>query len=120
MSMFCYQCEQTSKGTGCTVHGVCGKDPQVAALQDLLVYALKGLSMYAHRAGQLGVTDREANARRIIEAEDWRLYLMDAADVERELLRLHQFRKLHYEVAGSLAQIKLPAASAAEYVREIG
>ncbi|WP_020507125.1 BrxA family protein [Lamprocystis purpurea] len=66
------------------------------------------------------MTDREANARRIIDAEDWRLYLMDTADVERELLRLHQFRKLHYEVAGSLAQIKLPAASAAEYVRELG
>lgn len=61
--------------------------------------------------------DREANARRVIEAEDWRLFLMDVADVERELLRLHQFRKLHYEVAGSLAQIKLPAASAADYAR---
>jgi len=61
--------------------------------------------------------DREANARRVIDAEDWRMYLMDAADVERELLRLHQFRKLHYEVAGSLAQIKLPADSAAEYAR---
>jgi len=63
--------------------------------------------------------DREANARRLIDAEDWRMYLMDAADVERELLRLHQFRKLHYEVAGSLAQIKLPSTSAADYVREM-
>jgi len=63
--------------------------------------------------------DSEANARRVIDAEDWRMYLMDAADVERELLRLHQFRKLHYEAAGSLAQIKLPATSAAEYVREL-
>ena len=63
--------------------------------------------------------DREANARRLIDAEDWRLYLMDAAEVERELLRLHQFRKLHYEVAGSLAQIKLPAASVADYVKEM-
>jgi hypothetical protein len=63
--------------------------------------------------------DREANARRVIDAEDWRMYLMDAADVERELLRLHQFRKLHYEVAGSLAQIKLPAASAADYAKEL-
>jgi hypothetical protein len=62
--------------------------------------------------------DTEANARRVINAEDWRMYLMDSADVERELLRLHQFRKLHYEVAGSLAQIKLPAASAADYARE--
>lgn len=63
--------------------------------------------------------DREANARRVIDAEDWRMYLMDAADVEREVLRLHQFRKLHYEVAGSLAQLKLPARSAAEYVEEL-
>jgi len=57
--MFCYQCEQTAKGTGCTARGVCGKDPETAALQDLLVYATKGLSMYAHRARELGVRDRE-------------------------------------------------------------
>jgi hypothetical protein len=65
------------------------------------------------------LTDSEPNARRVIDSEDWRMYLMDAGDVERELLRLHQFRKLHYEVAGSLAQIKLPAASAAEYAKEL-
>ncbi len=59
MSMFCYQCEQTAKGTGCTIQGVCGKDPNVAALQDLLVHAVKGLGMVAHRAGQLGARDRE-------------------------------------------------------------
>jgi len=39
--MFCYQCEQTAKGEGCTKIGVCGKPSDVAALQDLLVYALK-------------------------------------------------------------------------------
>ena len=61
MSMFCYQCEQTAKGTGCTVKGVCGKDPETAALQDLLVHSAKGLSMYAHRARQLGVSDSEIN-----------------------------------------------------------
>jgi hypothetical protein len=61
--------------------------------------------------------DREPNARRVIDAEDWRMYLMAPADVERELLRLHQFRQLHYEVAGSLAQIKLPAASAVDYAK---
>jgi hypothetical protein len=65
------------------------------------------------------LTDSEANARRVIDAEDWHMYLMDSGDVERELLRLHQFRKLHYEVAGSLAQIKLPAPSAADYAREL-
>ena len=42
MNMFCYQCEQTAKGTGCTAFGNCGKDPQTATLQDLLVYAIKG------------------------------------------------------------------------------
>ena len=42
MSMFCYQCEQTAQGTGCTKGGVCGKDAQTAALQDLLVHAAAG------------------------------------------------------------------------------
>ena len=61
MSMFCYQCEQTVKGTGCTKVGVCGKSPEVAALQDLLVYAAKGISMYAHRARQLGAHDHDVD-----------------------------------------------------------
>jgi hydroxylamine reductase len=55
--MYCYQCEQTAKGTGCNVFGVCGKDPRTAALQDLLVYATKGIAMYAHRAAELGARD---------------------------------------------------------------
>lgn len=61
----------------------------------------------------------EPNARRLIEAADWHMYLMDATDVERELLRLHQFRKVHYEVAGSLAQLTLPCNSTADYAREL-
>jgi len=61
MSMFCYQCEQTAGGKGCTAVGVCGKDPQTAALQDLLVHAVKGIAQYAHRAGQLGVRDRSTD-----------------------------------------------------------
>ena len=64
--MYCYQCEQTAKGTGCTSFGVCGKDPDTAALQDLLVYAAKGISMYAHRAAELGAADREVD-RAVIE-----------------------------------------------------
>ncbi len=59
MDMFCYQCEQTSKGQGCAVQGVCGKDPETAALQDLLIYAIKGISQYAHRASTLGAKDTE-------------------------------------------------------------
>lgn len=52
--MFCYQCEQTAKGTGCTSFGVCGKDPDTSSLQDLLVYACQGISMYANKAAELG------------------------------------------------------------------
>ena len=59
--MFCYQCEQTAKGTGCTVLGVCGKQPEVAALQDLLLYTLMGLSQVAVEARKLGVTDQDIN-----------------------------------------------------------
>ncbi len=61
MSMFCYQCEQTAKGTGCTAFGVCGKDPETAALQDLLLYAVKDISCYAHGARELGGTDSDVN-----------------------------------------------------------
>ena len=64
--MFCYQCEQTAKGTGCNQVGVCGKDPTTADLQDLLVYATKGIAMYAHRAAQLGATDPAVD-RAVIE-----------------------------------------------------
>jgi hydroxylamine reductase len=56
--MFCFQCEQTARGTGCIDLGVCGKDPTTAALQDLLVHAAKGISQYAHRAALLGARDR--------------------------------------------------------------
>jgi hydroxylamine reductase len=59
MGMFCFQCEQTSKSTGCTANGVCGKDPETALLQDLLTQVTKGISQYAHRARQLGAADAE-------------------------------------------------------------
>ncbi len=67
MEMFCYQCEQTAKETACDMFGVCGKSPRVAALQDLLVFACKGISMYAHRARQLGKKDNEID-RFIVKA----------------------------------------------------
>jgi hydroxylamine reductase len=57
--MFCFQCEQTSKGEGCTKIGVCGKKPEVAALQDLLIYAVKGLSLVAVEARKAGIRDPE-------------------------------------------------------------
>ncbi|MBN1420573.1 MAG: hydroxylamine reductase [Planctomycetes bacterium] len=65
--MFCYQCEQTAGGKGCTLKGVCGKDATTADLQDLLFHAAKGISMVAHRARGLGATDPEID-RFVIEA----------------------------------------------------
>ncbi len=59
--MFCYQCEQTAKGQGCMTVGVCGKQPEVAALQDLLIYALKGLSLYAVEGRKKGINDDKVN-----------------------------------------------------------
>jgi len=59
--MFCYQCEQTAACKGCQVKGVCGKEPEVAILQDLLLYLTKGLAQYAHRARKLGKTCDEVN-----------------------------------------------------------
>jgi len=56
-NMFCYQCEQAAQGTGCTKIGVCGKQPDVAALQDLLVHALKGIAFWADKARQAGKKD---------------------------------------------------------------
>jgi hydroxylamine reductase len=61
-TMFCYQCEQTAKGEGCTKLGVCGKQPEVAALQDLLIYALKGLSLLGVEGRKVGVNDHDVNS----------------------------------------------------------
>jgi hydroxylamine reductase len=59
-SMFCYQCEQTMGGKGCTKSGVCGKTPEIANLQDLLIYQLKGISCYAKPLIEEGKTiDKE-------------------------------------------------------------
>ncbi|MCQ6563782.1 hydroxylamine reductase [Paenibacillus mendelii] len=58
--MFCYQCEQTSKG-GCKIIGVCGKDETIASLQDTIIFALKGIAAYATHARQLGYSDPEVD-----------------------------------------------------------
>jgi len=61
MAMFCYQCEQTPQPGGCTVIGNCGKDETTAVLQDLLLHATTGASMYAHRAAKLGARDPQVD-----------------------------------------------------------
>lgn len=63
--------------------------------------------------------DVHGNGRDVVQSPDWRLYLMSTADVEREIYRLHQFRKLRFEVAGSLMELSLPSESAVAYVEEM-
>jgi hydroxylamine reductase len=60
-NMFCFQCEQTAKGEGCTKVGVCGKQPDVAALQDLLIYAVKGIAQVAVEGAKVNVSDAAVN-----------------------------------------------------------
>lgn len=59
--MFCYQCEQTPHG-GCKTIGVCGKNEEIASLQDTIIFALKGIAAYATHARQLGYVDPEVDA----------------------------------------------------------
>ena len=59
------------------------------------------------------------NGRDVVHSPDWRLYLMSPADVEREIYRLHQFRKLRFEVAGSFTEITLQSGSALQYAEEM-
>jgi len=55
--MFCYQCQETAKNEGCTIRGVCGKTEETANLQDLLIYLLKGIAVWAEKSES---TDRTA------------------------------------------------------------
>ncbi|MGI6420745.1 MAG: hydroxylamine reductase [Syntrophomonadaceae bacterium] len=57
MGMFCFQCQEASKNTGCTVRGVCGKSEILAKMQDLLIYTLKGLAFYVQKGRIRGVED---------------------------------------------------------------
>lgn len=98
MNMFCYQCEQTARGTGCTTYGACGKDPETADLQDLLIYALKDIARYAHAARELDVTNRNVNVFTVkalfstltnvdFDAHRFQVFMKQAAGV-REQARL--------------------------------
>ncbi len=61
MSMFCYQCQEAAKGTGCEIKGVCGKTSDVANLQDLLLYTTKGVALLSQMADEKGIDGAKAN-----------------------------------------------------------
>jgi hydroxylamine reductase len=63
MKMFCYQCQETAKNTGCTVKGVCGKPEETANLQDLLLHVLKGIAVFGERLKDMGRSDKEVGRR---------------------------------------------------------
>ena len=65
--MFCFQCQETAKNTGCTVKGVCGKPEETADLQDVLIYVCKGISIYGEKLKEMGAVDKDA-ARFICKA----------------------------------------------------
>ena len=58
--MFCFQCQETAKGTGCILSGVCGKTPEVANMQDLLLFVVRGIAVYnqaLRKDGQMCIRD---------------------------------------------------------------
>ncbi len=63
--------------------------------------------------------DEKLSPSKVVGSPDWRMFLMRPGDVEHELLRLHQFRKLEYQVAGSLVQLSLPCTSSREYAERM-
>ena len=94
MSMFCYQCQETAKNQGCTVVGVCGKTGEVANLQDLLVYTLKGIAAVVDQAkldvkdlGELNVAMLTSLFMTITNAN------FDGAAIEKQILKMIEMRE---------------------------
>jgi len=109
LEMFCYQCSQTVRGTGCTVKGVCGKEPTVARLQDNLLIATKGMAAYLYHARELGYTNTEIDAflERVFystftqvnfDAEDFVSLALEAGEMNMRTMRL--LKKAHIETYG--------------------
>ncbi|NQT95584.1 MAG: hydroxylamine reductase, partial [Candidatus Omnitrophica bacterium] len=103
--MFCRQCEQTVGGKGCSAHGVCGKSPEVSSLQDLLVYALKGIAVYGQKASEFGIKDKETG-RFIIEA-----LFTTVTNVNFDPERIQDYILKAYELKEHLKELFLDAYS---------
>ena len=117
LKMFCYQCSQTAGGTGCTVHGVCGKAPTVARLQDNLIFSIKGMSAYLYHARELGYTDTEIDAflKRAFystftnvnfDAEDLVKLALESGEMAIRTMRL--LKRAHIETYGEPEPTTIP------------
>lgn len=126
--MYCHQCEQTAKGIACTAAGVCGKKPDVAALQDLIMFALKGIAVYADAARAKGISNPEID-RFAIEALFSTVTNVNfdperLAGIARKAADIRQKAKQLCEKAGVTPKIKditagwTPAADTAELVKQ--
>jgi len=108
--MFCYQCEQTAKGEGCTKAGVCGKQPDVAALQDLLLYVSEELSFLAKEGLKQGLVDSGTNLL-VVDALFHTLTNVDF-DPERLKTMIERVAAARNDLAAKLAakgsKVKLP------------
>jgi len=110
--MFCYQCEQTALGTGCTEFGVCGKEAGVAALQDLLVYQLEGLAVYGAAVLGQGQSIAQATHRLVIEALFSTLTNVNFdAGFFLELLKETETAKLALKTQAGVSAGSLPTAA---------
>jgi len=100
--MFCYQCQEASNGLGCEVKGVCGKTPEVSALQDLLIYQIKGLSHYTTALRALNVENKTANQ---FITESLFMTITNANfDHSRFVLRIREGFKLRAQVKATLLE----------------
>lgn len=106
--MFCFQCQETAKGSGCTVRGVCGKESHTANTMDLLIYAVKGLSVAANELRGHGIEDSETN-RFILDA----LFAtitnanFDTESIRKRVTKALELKKRLVKKAGE-AGIRLP------------
>lgn len=107
--MFCFQCQETAKGSGCTVTGVCGKKPEVANMQDLLVFVSKGISFYCTRLRELGVEKEEAG--KFIVDSLFMTITNANFDYDRFVVRIREGLKLREELKEAYLKAggKIPA-----------
>jgi hydroxylamine reductase len=111
MDMFCYQCQEAAKGEGCTTRGVCGKTAEVAALQDLIIWLLKGVSFYGVEARKRGISDPEAD---LFVAEALFATITNANfDADRFVELSRKAIELRDALKAKLANEKLPVPNAA-------
>ncbi len=107
MSMFCYQCQETIKNQGCTVRGACGKNEETANLQDLLVFVLRGISVYAEIAKEKNISD-----------ERWGVFISRALfstitnvnfDAKRITALIKEGLNLRQDIRAKLDKVDIPA-----------